>query len=451
MLYAQEDIEDLEDDDIDWDERLIEEVKLENPVYKPIIGIGTGFFAFRGDIISNLTPSSNIATSGLNVDIIRSLDPCFKFGFRFIYGSLSGRTYDENYKKHFNFKTTTYAFGTNLTYNFGHLKMFGPVEDRKFTPFISVGAEFLNYEVMGDLFSGSDSVSYWSDGTMRDQEEDIDNASTAYILGLDNDYETSLQQINIDDVDNFSTISIAIPIDFGFDFIINQKTSFRIGYSYHITFDDFIDNISTKGNNYDEYPEREGDNKNDHFSYTYVSFYLDLFSRTTEEKQLQFLDLGAGGIFDFWDMDGDFVMDIYDQCPYTPFGQPVDTVGCPFDDDTDRIYNYEDEEPATANEAFYVDEKGYEVSEDSILSLLNNSETIAQEDIYRYYPSLLDGTGLYRRFYKTIPEKFKQVDTDADDYISLEELFEAVNSFFDMDSDLTVDDLYELNEFFFIQ
>lgn len=447
-LFAQEDIE---DEDIDWNERLIEEVKLENPVYKPIIGVGTGLFAFRGDVYSRLFPSSMFSSTGVNVDIIRSLTPSVKFGFRFLYGNLSGRSFDENKNKRFNFETSTYAFGANVIYNFGNFKIFGDIEKRKFSPYVSVGAEFLNYEVFGDMYSGSDSVHYWSDGTIRDAEEEINNASDATIIYPDYNYETSLQQTNIDEIDNFSTVSIAIPFEAGIDFIISPKISFRIGYSFHLTFDDYIDNITTDGTKYDEYPDRKGDNKKDHFSYTYISLYLDLFSRTTEEKQLQFLDLGAGGIFDFWDMDGDFVMDIFDQCPYTPYGEPVDTVGCPFDDDTDRIYNFEDEEAATPNEAFYVDEKGVEVSEEDILALLNTGTTIDQPEIYRYYPSLLDGTGLYRRFYKSIPEKFKSIDSNSDDYISLEELLKAIDSFFDMDSDLTVDDLYELNEFFFIQ
>jgi len=63
----------------------------------------------------------------------------------------------------------------------------------------------------------------------------------------------------------------------------------------------------------------------------------------------------------------------------------------------------------------------------------------------------LEGTGLYRRFYKSIPAKFKSVDTNGDDYISLEEILNAINMFFDAQTDLKVDDLYELGEFFFIQ
>jgi hypothetical protein len=218
-----------------------------------------------------------------------------------------------------------------------------------------------------------------------------------------------------------------------------------------LTFNDIADNITTKGNNYKEHPERKGKKGNDRFSYAYASFTLDLFSKTTEERQLQFLDLGAGGIFDFWDMDGDYVMDIYDQCPWTPAGEMVDTVGCPFDDDSDKVPNHADEEKNTIKDAFYVNEKGVAITEKEILSKLNDKQSFSQADIYKHYPSLLDGTGLYRRFYKEIPAKFKSLDTDKDDYISLPELLKSIDGFFDGTVDLKVEDLYELNEFFFIQ
>jgi hypothetical protein len=194
-----------------------------------------------------------------------------------------------------------------------------------------------------------------------------------------------------------------------------------VGYAYHYTLTDQIDNISTKGTKYKDYPEREGKKGFDAFSYSYLQFSLDLFSKTTEEQQLQFLDLGAGGVFDFWDMDNDYVMDLYDKCPWTPRGVLVDSVGCPQDSDNDRIPDHIDKEKNTPQGAFYVNADGKEMTKDEILALLNDRDAVNQDEIYRYYPSLLDGTGLHGRFSKMIPQKFKSVDSNSDGYISLDE------------------------------
>ncbi len=64
----------------------------------------------------------------------------------------------------------------------------------------------------------------------------------------------------------------------------------------------------------------------------------------------------------FDDEDGDFVLDVSDRCPGTPFGVAVDTLGCPLDGDNDGVPDYLDQEPETA-EGAWVDEQGVTVTE----------------------------------------------------------------------------------------
>lgn len=47
------------------------------------------------------------------------------------------------------------------------------------------------------------------------------------------------------------------------------------------------------------------------------------------------------------DSDGDGVYDDRDQCPNTPAGVAVDSVGCPLDSDGDGVYDYKDKCPGT--------------------------------------------------------------------------------------------------------
>lgn len=440
------------EEEVDWSERLIQEVKLENPVYKPVISGGVGILQFHGDVKNQYNKDVTLGTTGFNIDVYRALTPEFKFGFRFLYGQLNGNSFSSDTAYNRNFQTQMMSYGVGLTYNFAHIPIVGKNEKRVLSPYITIGGEFINYDIFGDKRTNNGTrYHYWQDGSIRDKPETEEYKTTAKSLYRDYNYETSLSKENIDKLDDPTPVTFGIPIDLGFDFILSQKVQFRIGYNYHLTFNDIADNITTKGNNYTKYPSRKGKKGNDRFSYAYASFTLDLFSKTTEERQLQFLDLGAGGIFDFWDMDGDYVMDIYDQCPWTPQGQLVDTVGCPFDDDADKVANHADEEKNTIKDAFYVNEKGVAIPEKEILAKLNDKQSFSQADIYKHYPSLLDGTGLYRRFYKEIPAKFKSLDTDKDDYISLPELLKSIDGFFDGTVDLKVEDLYELNEFFFIQ
>ena len=448
LLFAQ--TEDV--DSIDWSSRLKTKVKLDKPVYKPVVGVGMGSLKFYGEVKNKYFKDFTYGSSGFNIDVYRAMDSVFKFGFRFLYGNICSFRYDVNPEKNLNFQTQLMTFGTNVSYNFANTKFIGNSEKKVLSPYISVGFEFVNFESFGDLYDSKGNKYYnWSDGTVRDIDETLDPShNKGRILVRDNVYETPLKDLNIDGMKTSSPLVLSFPIEVGCEFIISPKASFKIGYSYHYTLSDDIDNITTKGSKYDIYPDRKGQKGSDKFSYSYIQFNLDLFSKTTEEKQLQFIDLGSG-MMDFWDVDGDYIMDVYDQCPNTPPGILVDTLGCPFDDDKDRYANYADSELSTPKSAFYVDLTGKEVSQKYILSQLNDTAALEQTEIYRHYPNLLDGTGLYRRFYKTIPAKFKPVDINEDDYISLDEILNAINMFFDGQSELKVDDLYELGEFFFIQ
>jgi hypothetical protein len=50
-----------------------------------------------------------------------------------------------------------------------------------------------------------------------------------------------------------------------------------------------------------------------------------------------------------------------------------------------------------------------------------------------------------------IPEKFRAIDTDGDSYISFDEMLKEIDNYFDFNSSLNANDIYELNSFFFSQ
>lgn len=76
---------------------------------------------------------------------------------------------------------------------------------------------------------------------------------------------------------------------------------------------------------------------------------------------------------------------------------------------------------------------------------------VPREDVELY----LRTPSSYSRYegvtYEEIPEKFTKVDSDGDGYISFDEILDEIDSFFDFDSELNSDDIYELNNFFFSQ
>ena len=151
----------------------------------------------------------------------------------------------------------------------------------------------------------------------------------------------------------------------------------------------------------------------------------------------------------FDDEDGDFVLDVTDQCPGTPYGVEVDTLGCPLDGDVDGVPDYLDLELFTERGA-WVDDKGVTLFEEEFLvSMELRNNAMPREDVEDYTDIISGEYELTSR--EEIPAKFISLDKDGDGYISFEELLQVIDSYFDLQLDLDLDEIRQLNDFFFSQ
>jgi hypothetical protein len=151
----------------------------------------------------------------------------------------------------------------------------------------------------------------------------------------------------------------------------------------------------------------------------------------------------------FDDEDGDFVLDISDRCPGTPLGVAVDTLGCPLDGDNDGVPDYLDQEPGTAERA-WVDEQGVTVTRSEFAESMELRENAMERELVEEYLAIIRGE--YRlESAVDIPENFISIDIDGDGYLSFDELILVIDRYFDSQIDLDLDDLRDLNEFFFAQ
>ena len=427
--------------------RLIqEEVVIWNPVYKPVIGLGIGTFNFYGDVQTPNQTGYN-GNPGFKVNVATYLDNkhYIRANFYLMGGNLSGneRSYVDT-TRNLNFESNIFVFGINLNYDFDNLIL----PQRRLRPFISIGAEILTFDSKTDISAEVEGVElpyyYWDDGSIRDAPRYLN--PNANLLKRDYYYESDVKDIPYDfEIKDYPQYALAIPLEIGLDYQITDRVMFRIGTSLHYTFSDDIDHVSYKSSN-----GEIGDAMNDMFTFSYFSIHLDLFSSDktiTVEKAFAMLE------FDntlMGDEDGDGWFDGYDNCPGTPFGVETDSAGCPIDSDLDRVPDYLDDEPNSRYGAF-VDERGVEISEGDVIASLDMSKAVPRSDIAMYIRTPSSYSNYRKITSKEIPEKFIRVDGDDDAYISFDEMMDAIDGFFDFESDLSTDDIFELNDFFFSQ
>ena len=428
----------------DVEDILNEKIQVENPVYKPVISLSSGVLSFYGDIHNNyFTPT--IGDFGYRFTVTTFLDQnrFYKLNLFFLYGSLSANQQSlTDLSKNLNFRTDLTNFGITAEYDFNHL-----IPKSKFIhPYISAGIENIQFNPKGDLLDENGKrYYYWKDGTIRDVPYSASDLTNGEMLYRNYSYETDLRSMErkLYGLGSYSNSTFSIPVDAGLDFKISDRISCRLGTSFHFTFTDYMDNISSTGTSV------KGKKGNDRFSYTYFSLQFDLFSQPKSKiVEKLFAELDFDDIM-YGDEDGDFILDAVDQCPGTPAGVAVDTTGCPLDTDGDGIPDFQDKEPGTSPGA-WVDDQGRTITEQQyLLTLLDRKDAMKREDIKDYFKSI--GSGYVRKAVTEIPEKFRQLDKDKDGYISFDELLQCIDDYFDYKLKFTVEDIYELNNFFFEQ
>ena len=437
-VFAQEDqIEDL----------LNEKVVNENPVYKPMIGVGSGVFSFLGDVKNNYhNPLLGDYGYKINVSTFVDAKRYLKFNLNFLYGQTSGNERSiSDPTRNLNFKTDLVTFGINFEYSFNHFIQ----KKSLIRPYISLGIENLQFTPKGDIYTSIDDVKYeyqyWSDGSIRDIPEIMGDNSLSSVLYRDYSYETDLRQRekSLHNLGTYSKNTFALPIDLGINMRISDRVSLKLGSSLHYTFTDFIDNVSSTGTS------TVGKKGNDMLLFNYFSLDFDLFSEPkTLIVEKMFAELEFDAVM-FDDEDGDFILDAVDECPGTPYGIATDTLGCALDEDLDGIPDYLDKEVFSAPNA-WVDNEGRTITEEDYLAkLLNRNDAMNRDELIAYLETI--GKSYVKKSIEEIPEKFKNLDTDGDGYISFDELLQAIDNYFDQKLTLSVEDIYELNNFFFGQ
>jgi len=421
LLYGQENY---------FDSLLTEEVKVENPVYKPVVGLGYGAFSFIGDV-KDPNWSFFSGNPGVRLTVSTYLDKnhYYKLDFNLLSGSLSANQGTEG--NHLNFFTDLTAFGVGVHYGFAHLYKKNP----RVFPFVGVGIETFRFNSKGDLFdAGGNRYRYLPDGTIRNE--------TGMISSRDFVYESDLRKLNLYGSGNYTQMGFAVPVDMGMEALLSKRVMLRAGISLHITNTDLIDNVNKASG------VTGAGSMTDMFTFTYITLHLDLFSEPEYvEVQKLFADYETDETL-LADEDNDWVLDFGDQCPASPPGVEVDSLGCPIDSDHDGIPNYLDKELRTPAGNF-VDDQGRLLPDTTFAKMLDSMKAINRSELNYYIGGITSSAGEQPGI--SVPLKFREFDQNKDDYISFTELLNAVDKYFDYRTFLSLQDIYEFIEFYFSQ
>ncbi len=405
----------------------------------PSIGAHVGALSYLGDIKG--ASGSNMFTywkPAYGFYLEKKIGSIFGLSVNGMFGKVSKSQLDDNV--FLNFETAITNIDLNVLFDFDNGKIIN--ETSVFSPYLSVGFGYLAFDPKGDLAANGKNYFHWSDGTLRDMDELAPGADTsASVVVRDYEYESALK----DSVTNYSKTTFTLPIRFGLKFKLSRNLDARISVAYIMTFTDYLDNVAVGGND----------------NLFYTSFGLQYNFAKGNPRDDKYKDFDFSEI-DNTDLDGDGVLDNKDLCQSTPKGVKVDNKGCPLDGDKDGVPDYKDKDLKTVPGAI-VDVDGIAITDEMLANkaLMKDSveteykmfkvEDLSKEemdDIQKQYEAANNGKKVKS---SSIPEKFKELDVDGDNYISAKEVTGAIDGFFEAENKLSAKDLNTLIDFYFDQ
>ncbi len=341
----------------------------------PVLGIGSGMFAFIGDIQQSTYNHALVSRLGYELYLGKKFNPYLEINFGVLFGKLGAN--ERSIDRNLNFQSEIRSGGISLGYNFHHILK----KDRLVEPVLSVGFNTFEFLSKTDLYDAQGNMYYyWTDGSIRNLPQNDPNAATAKYLQRDYTYETDIRESNFDGYGKYTERSFAVPIGFHVRSHLSDRVDFKIGTTLYYTFTDLVDGVAKDGA-----PGRTGNGRNDMFLYTSASLTYDFMLRKDKvDKEDEFSDFDLLAE-DMEDSDGDGVHDFIDKCANTPPGIKVDMNGCPLDEDGDGVPDYRDDELPTRAGVF-VTMRGVELT-DSIIQL--------------EYDRYMDSTGVFAKIINT--------------------------------------------------
>ncbi len=338
----------------------------------PAVGLGVGSTSYFGELMRiEEFSAARTSTIGLNAYYLHPISNSFVGKGNIGFNKLSHWGLTEDEAVH-NFSTKLYAIDLGAQYRFDNDIILD--SKKAFTPFVGAGAGYAFFTSFTDIKSADNGTyHYWSDGTIRDVDEETGTANST-IISRDYDFETE-----ISDTIGKKNGAIAY-FEAGFGLKVTHNLTANFSYKHSFAFNDAIDGVVA-------------DKKNDRFNYfsVSVSYNFGKITQTADEYERD----AAAKIMHQDDEDEDGVTDLFDECPHSKLGYEVDGKGCPLDGDGDGVPDADDIELDTKKGSI-VDEKGRAYSDEEL------------EVQYLLYTGQMAGHERYNEFKEKYPKLFEE-------------------------------------------
>ncbi len=354
----------------------------------PTIMAGVGVTYFNGNIDngSGITALSTVRT-GYVFGIEERLVSFLGIQLNGVIGKLAADQRSDDTTKNKNFQSNFVQGELLLNLHFDGL--FLP-KNSTIAPYIYTGISYMSYSKYTDLKDANGNpYYYWTDGSIRNQQQNAADVITAKVVYRDYTYETFLN--------NGSTM--CVPVGLGAKVHLTDNLAINIQAAYYFTFTNSIENTVTTASP-----------KNDKYLFSYCTLEYHFIKRTKS----------ADGVDPNWH-PGEFGSITKEEAP------------------KQTEISKEQEEKLLAAE-----EKAHNDSLSTDRSAAFNADPNGHAGHTQDSIAIAHGG-------KVLPDRFKPADYEHTGIITSQDITRAINDFFDGTSPMTIADINALIDYFFDQ
>lgn len=409
----------------------------------PAITLGAGVTGFFGDYAKSDVWQFGSHRLSLNAGIEQRLGKTFGLSANFMWGQVSANERAISMPRNFASTMMNGDIRVNIYWDNDWLLR----KKSKFAPYMFGGIGFATFNPKTDLKdkNGNDYY-YWTDGTVRNQQQTQLNLGTAQQIRRDYKYETSIDSVNGSAI---KKNAITIPVGLGLRYKLSGFVDAYVQGTYFFTLTDDMDGIRVGGN--------------DKFANLICGFQIRLGKAPADPREAKYKEVDFKELAKI-DSDGDGVRDANDDCPSTPAGVKVNGRGCPDATDTDKdgVPDYADKE-ANTPAGSVVDSQGKKVEDTKLQRMADDTVAVPRNALKNFPQSLpepvkvkpgvdnssIDMNPVDKPVLVTLPAKYKAADYNNDGKLDAKEVARVIDEFFEGKTSFDVDGIYELIDFYF--
>lgn len=225
----------------------LDSAKLLKPYKGAEIGLSAHLNYFQGDIAHSSLPTNDLVNNlSYSLFFRKPVSKWVGIDYQFSIGKITVGDGPEAFPN-VNFQSNILAHQLGVSISLRQL-IYKDKYNPLIYPVLHLGAELMTFRSFTDIRNEADvRYNYWSDGTIRNLPESVENSDASVLLQRDYEYETDLRMMDNELRGGYSQITYGFPLSVSLKARLHKQLHLTAYGTYHLIQTNLIDDVTERG------------------------------------------------------------------------------------------------------------------------------------------------------------------------------------------------------------